>query len=174
MIGLPGTDAIAAALDANRFHGVLPGWLPEVASEQSGRESSGRPVRPHARRTVGIRMMLPTTERLFWHCEDDSAKQESASRGRFLITEICCFLWHVVHAAAQIYPTGWSFRDPCGFGWVSRPQSIRAQLVYAARLSPRFPLGFLLTLLGARHAFLQASVRVGGVLFLVLFSHLPI
>ena len=32
----------------------------------------------HTRRAVGIRMTLPTTGRLFWHCEDHTAKPESA------------------------------------------------------------------------------------------------
>ena len=33
----------------------------------------------HARRTVGMRMALPTTERLVWHCGEHTAKPESAS-----------------------------------------------------------------------------------------------
>ena len=36
----------------------------------------------HARRTVGKRMMLPTTEQLFWHCGGRTAKPESASSER--------------------------------------------------------------------------------------------
>jgi len=36
----------------------------------------------HARRTVGKRMTLPTTERLFWHCGGRTAKPESASSER--------------------------------------------------------------------------------------------
>ena len=41
-------------------------------------------------------MTLLPTERRFWHCGDRTAKPESAYRGRFLSTRICCFLWHVV------------------------------------------------------------------------------
>ena len=36
------------------------------------------------------------TERLVWQCGAHTAKLESASRRRFLITKTCCFLWHVV------------------------------------------------------------------------------
>ena len=53
----------------------------------------------HARRTLGIRMTLLTTEGLFWHCGAHTAKPESASGRRFLITKICCFLWHVGNSA---------------------------------------------------------------------------
>ena len=52
-------------------------------------ERLGRAVRAqacdklfHARRTVGKRMTLPTTERLFWHCAGRTAKPESASSER--------------------------------------------------------------------------------------------
>ena len=38
----------------------------------------------HARRTVRIRMTLPTTERLFWHCGDHTAKRcSSTTRSTF-------------------------------------------------------------------------------------------
>ena len=47
----------------------------------------------HARQTAGIRMALPTTERLVWHCGAHTAKPESASWRRFVITKLCCFLW---------------------------------------------------------------------------------
>ena len=40
-------------------------------------------------------MTLLTTKRLFWHCGAHIAKPESALDDRFLIAEICCFLWHV-------------------------------------------------------------------------------
>ena len=58
----------------------------------------------HARWTIGIRMRLPTTERRSWHGGAHTAKPESASSGRFLVTEICWFLWHVVPAASHSLP----------------------------------------------------------------------
>ena len=39
-------------------------------------------------------MALPTAERLAWDCGDHTAKLESASGGRLLITRICCSRWH--------------------------------------------------------------------------------
>ena len=56
----------------------------------------------HARRTVGIRLPLLATEQLFWHCGAHTAKPESAPGGRFLITKVCCFLWHVVVRFAAV------------------------------------------------------------------------
>ena len=38
-------------------------------------------------------MTLSATERLFWRCGAHAAKPESASRGRLLMTKVCCFLW---------------------------------------------------------------------------------
>ena len=54
-------------------------------------------------------MPLLTTERLFWYCGDHTAKLEPAPGGRFRITKICCFLWHVgcrarVHTSAPVLP----------------------------------------------------------------------
>ena len=51
--------------------------------------------RCHARQTVVIRMALLTAVRLVWQCGDHTAELKSACRGRFLITKICCLLWHV-------------------------------------------------------------------------------
>ena len=45
----------------------------------------------HARQTVVTRTALSTSERSVWHCEDHTAKPESATCRRFLITKICCF-----------------------------------------------------------------------------------
>ena len=77
----------------------------QVAGQLCFRHATAHLVQPHgpskpnhARQTVGIRMALPTTERLVWHCGDRTAKPESASRGRFLITRICCYLWQVARA----------------------------------------------------------------------------
>ena len=50
-------------------------------------------IRTHIR--MVIRTTLLTTERLFWRCADHSANSVSAYRGRFLMTKICCFRWHV-------------------------------------------------------------------------------
>ena len=44
------------------------------------------------RQTAVIRMALPTTERLVWHCGEHTAKSESASRCRFLMARICAVL----------------------------------------------------------------------------------
>ena len=57
----------------------------------------------HARRTVGIRMRLPTTERPFWHCGAHTAQPESAFQSRFRITKTCCFRWP---SAARPTPVG--------------------------------------------------------------------
>ena len=56
-------------------------------------------ARGHARRTAGIRMRLPATERLFWHCGTHTAKPESAwIKPIPRITKICCFRWHVTRS----------------------------------------------------------------------------
>ena len=50
-----------------------------------------------------IRMTLLTTERLSRHC---GAHTASLGRfRRFLITKICCFLWHVACRAQGVYFT---------------------------------------------------------------------
>ena len=77
---------------------------------QPGLEENNKAGCFHARRTVGIRTTLLVTERLFWHCGAHTAKPESALHGRFLITKICCFLWHVVQTHAKSY----SFAFLCG------------------------------------------------------------
>ena len=48
--------------------------------------------RNHARRTVGIRMTQPTTERLVWHCGAHTAKPESPPGGRFLMFGVRTYL----------------------------------------------------------------------------------
>ena len=44
-----------------------------------------------------IRTTLPTTERLFWHCGNPTAKPESASRAR----SIPCFQQHLLLSVAR-------------------------------------------------------------------------
>ena len=50
-------------------------------------------------------MALPTTERLVWQCGGHIAKLESTSCHRFLITKICCFLWHEGAPPTAVPPT---------------------------------------------------------------------
>ena len=54
------------------------------------------PLRPHARRAVGIRMALPATERLVRHCGDHTATLESAQRP-IPSDKSRLFMWHVVY-----------------------------------------------------------------------------
>ena len=72
----PEPDALAdhAGSDSGTVGG---GGLPGSAARQFS-SCVFKDLSYHARQTMVIRMMLPTTERLFWHCGDHTAKPESA------------------------------------------------------------------------------------------------
>ena len=80
-----GIGAWASQGKSHRGHAPLPARTTSSCSSEPGREGGS-----HARRPVGIRLALLTTERLLWNCGDHTAKPESAPGGRFLITTISC------------------------------------------------------------------------------------
>ena len=83
-----------------------PDWT-QNGNQQSHRPpSSNAHVSPeprlqhsdHARRTVGIRMALLTTERRLWHCGDHTAKLKSVSSKADSVlpkVAVVCGAWHV-------------------------------------------------------------------------------
>ena len=60
-------------------------------------QSASLSARVHARRTMGIRMMLFTIKRLFWQC--DTRKDE-------------CFIFQVLRALAPVFPFEFSGTAP--------------------------------------------------------------
>ena len=81
-------------------------------------------------------MTLAATARLFWHCGAHTAKPESAPWGRFLITKICCFLWHVDTGSALapvrvgVREGGLSLRGLRGAGRGTMPRAWYVHLHY--------------------------------------------
>ena len=61
--------------ETSRLQQLLP-WRALKAGDHPGLIRPAAPL--PARRAVGIRMRLPTTERRFWHCGAHTAKPESA------------------------------------------------------------------------------------------------
>ena len=74
-----------------------------------------RIVACHARQTMGIRMTLLATERLFWHC--GAPKTDWADSAVFLLTKFCCFLWHAWTAGRPSQPCA------CFMPWLRHSQS---------------------------------------------------
>ena len=90
--------------------GVAHGLLLEDCSHRSDGVTRDRRIcaqawkagTDHARRTMGIRMTLLTTERIFWHGGAHAAEPKIVPIGAILpipyLPNICCFRWRVAGA----------------------------------------------------------------------------
>ena len=82
-------------------------WDPSPRFALAVARLAGHRAQPHARRTVVIRMRLPTTEWFLalWssHCRARYRPKWGRSR-QFLTTKVCCFLWRVAAGVSRMRP----------------------------------------------------------------------